>query len=363
MRHTRSRAFTLIELLVVVSIIGIMMGIVLPAIGKARDQAKLSQSQANLRNLGAAHACYASEWNDRQITFCDDNLARYGTNEYDAYLNYEQQNGIAHPPMFAGWGVDGKLGFWMDSDYCVPTNYGLCQPIIFPNSPNELRKGFGSFRMANFQQFNRYVCGRLYDPVWFAPKDNAAWAAIEACFDDPGEICLAAGIWITYWTSYCLSPAAMFNHEVMANYVEHDGWKNPWDLPGGFRSPSMGQALYPDLKSHMLEHHWLQNSRVDCNPAFSEGTYQGCEPYYFNHGWESVPVTLFYDGHIEGLGVREAEMASSRNEAQAGYKLWHDRIPGWMNNGYFSDLGYDWSNTSFHILTTDGIRGRDKFGD
>jgi hypothetical protein len=27
--------------------------------------------------------------------------------------------------------------------------------------------------------------------------------------------------------------------------------------------------------------------------------------------------------------------------------------------GYFIDLGYDFANTSFHILTTDGIRGRD----
>jgi prepilin-type N-terminal cleavage/methylation domain-containing protein len=87
MRLTRSRGFTIIELLVVMSIIGIMMGILLPAIGRARDQAKLTQSQVNLRNLGAAHASYASEWNDRQIKFCDDNLSRYGHNEEEAYAN------------------------------------------------------------------------------------------------------------------------------------------------------------------------------------------------------------------------------------------------------------------------------------
>ena len=33
-----------------------------------------------------------------------------------------------------------------------------------------------------------------------------------------------------------------------------------------------------------------------------------------------------------------------------------------MSNGYFIDQGYDWANTSFHILTTDGILGRDKLG-
>jgi len=56
----------------------------------------------------------------------------------------------------------------------------------------------------------------------------------------------------------------------------------------------------------MLEHHWLQQRRSECNPGFVGGTYDGCEPYYFNHSWESVPVTVFYDGHVGGLGVREA---------------------------------------------------------
>ncbi|UCD73797.1 MAG: prepilin-type N-terminal cleavage/methylation domain-containing protein [Phycisphaerales bacterium] len=359
MERTPPRGFTIIELLVVVSIIALLIGILLPAIGKAREQAKLSQSQANMRNLAAAHATYASEWNDRQITFCDDNLSRYGTNEYDAYEEYLQQNGLNHPPMLLGWAKDGLWGYWMWQTGA----WGMCQPIVFPNSSQGWAIGFGSFRMANCRQFGQYVSGRFYDQVWYAPKDKAPWAAIEYCFDDPGEFCIGPAPYWTYWTSYILSPAAMFSPDVMANYVEHAGWKDPWDLPGGFRSPSMSQALYPDLKTHMCEHHWLQNSRLDCNPGFAGGTYNGCEPFYFNHGWESVPVTLFYDGHIEGLGVREAEMASSRNLAQTGYQLWHDQIPGWMENGYFCDLAYDWSNTGYHVLTTDGIRGRDKLGD
>ena len=363
MTHRSPKAFTIIELLVVVSIIALLIGILLPAIGKAREQAKLTQSQANMRNLAAAHATYASEWNDRQVTFCDDNLSRYGSNEQNAYSNYLDQNGKDHPPMILGWGrneegVGALWGYWMSWG----GNWGLAQPICFPGGPSHL-VGFGSFRMANCRQLNQYVSGRYYDAVWFAPKDKAPYAAIEGCLDDPAEFCTAAGTSDTYWTSYCLSPAAMFSPDVMANYIEHDGWQDPWSLPGGFRSPSMSQVLYADLKTHMTEHHWLQNSRLDCNPGFADGTYQGCEPFYFNHGWESVPVVLFYDGHIEGLGVRESEMASSRNLTQAGYQLWHDKIPGWEEDGYFSELAYDWSNTSYHVLTTDGIRGRDKLGD
>jgi hypothetical protein len=134
---------------------------------------------------------------------------------------------------------------------------------------------------------------------------------------------------------------------------------DPWSLDAGLRSPSMSQALYPDLKTHMLEHHWLQNARADCNPAFANGTYAGCEPYYFNHGRESVPVTLFYDGHVAALGVREAEDADARHAAQAGYGLWSRDTP-FGADGYLSDIGWDFAQTSFHILTTGGIRGRDR---
>ena len=46
----RFRGFTIVELLVVVSIIALLAGILLPAIGKARDQTKLMLSHSNLRN-------------------------------------------------------------------------------------------------------------------------------------------------------------------------------------------------------------------------------------------------------------------------------------------------------------------------
>ncbi|MHC4081837.1 MAG: type II secretion system protein, partial [Planctomycetota bacterium] len=44
-----SKGFTIIELLVVVSIIALLVGILLPAIGKARDTARVNSSKSNLR--------------------------------------------------------------------------------------------------------------------------------------------------------------------------------------------------------------------------------------------------------------------------------------------------------------------------
>ena len=174
---------------------------------------------------------------------------------------------------------------------------------------------------------------------------------------------------IPYWSSYVLSPAAMFSPTVMEHddpQVETDGWKNPWSLQAGFRSPSVGQCAFPSLKTRMLEHHWLQNRKSECNPAFPNGgIYGDCEPWYFNHGWESSPMTLFYDGHVESVGVRKAERAHLRAKEQMGWGLWSEDTPwgGGSNGGYFQDAAYDAAATSFHILTTDGIRGRDIIGD
>jgi len=63
------RAFTLIELLVVIAIIALLIGILLPAIGKARDTAKNVLSQTRMRGLTQGASNYAADNTDRIFSY------------------------------------------------------------------------------------------------------------------------------------------------------------------------------------------------------------------------------------------------------------------------------------------------------
>lgn len=79
---SRARAFTLVELLVVLAVIGVLAGLLMPAVALVRRSAMQANCASNLRQYGLASLAYAND-NDGYAP----QIVQYMPNPTDAYIH------------------------------------------------------------------------------------------------------------------------------------------------------------------------------------------------------------------------------------------------------------------------------------
>lgn len=128
------KGFTLVELLVVISIIALLVSILMPSLGRAREQARLTMCLSNLKQLGYGTAMYND---DHDLLPHNANITNASSNTgYSNYTIYYQNAWLQTATEWAdGQGPPADTQFsWLNHGLLYSLNYITApEALICPN--------------------------------------------------------------------------------------------------------------------------------------------------------------------------------------------------------------------------------------
>jgi len=152
-RTPAERGFTLVELMVVVAIIALLASIVIPNFVHARAQAAVSQTQANMKQVGTALELYYADKQDYPTAGGNITPLTFGA-ATNPYLSVTPVNSLKRIPY---------VYTYVPANGGVPPSYTINDPGDYdPTTLSNLTNGPGGST----------TCGTTCRRVWYDPKNG-----------------------------------------------------------------------------------------------------------------------------------------------------------------------------------------------
>ncbi|MBY0307353.1 MAG: type II secretion system GspH family protein [Phycisphaerales bacterium] len=170
-RHrVRPRGFTLVELLCCCVLVGLMIGLLLPALGAAREAGRGAGCASNLRQLQLSLDAYAN-----------DNRSRYAPAAPDALANRTRWFGSRASTSLSFDPQGGPLSDYLDGS--AGEGVRKCGSFNPAGGPNAFERACGGYG------YNRFFVGaqmRRSEAAWLVENDRTG--AATAGFSDPASV-------------------------------------------------------------------------------------------------------------------------------------------------------------------------------